>query len=331
MIAQRCVKSEKYASRLFLLTGDEAEPILIPNQTFGMSPLKRNVLTVRSMGEGVFDKDGRCRQPESQGTGDGNSEPTAHEQVELLIAELRKRTAELEEANRELRRVSHYRSLFLARMSHELRTPLTSILGFSEILLDHEQLTDTQRRFCQKVQDSGFQLQASLNQLVDLSRIEAGETEVFFQEFSFRETLRECCAAVARMAQKQQVHVEYELSSDISTIVSDQSKLRQVLFNFIAWAVSRSPSNEVVKIVVSIPEADVVQVSIRDRGERIAHPADVFDPERDTQAREPNFNELGVIIGRKLVEIIGGTVRVINRDTTGMESVIQLPARPLKG
>jgi signal transduction histidine kinase len=161
---------------------------------------------------------------------------------ELLIDELKKRTAELEEANRELRRVSHYRSLFLARMSHELRTPLTSILGFSEILLDQEELTDTQRRFCQKVQDSGLQLQASLNQLVDLSRIEAGQTEVFFQEFSLRDTLRESCAAAARMAQKQQVKIDYELAPEISTIVTDQGKLRQTLFNFIAWAVSRSPS-----------------------------------------------------------------------------------------
>src|ERR1041385_3103381 len=80
------------------------------------------------------------------------TEPDPKKREELLIEELQKRTAELEEANRELRRVSHYRSLFLARMSHELRTPLTSILGFSEILLDQEELTDTQRRFCQKVQ-----------------------------------------------------------------------------------------------------------------------------------------------------------------------------------
>src|ERR1043165_5130949 len=113
------------------------------------------------------------------GTG---AKPDPKQREELLIDELRKRTAESEEANRELRRVSHYRSLFLARMSHELRTPLTSILGFSEILLVFEELTDTQRRFCQKIQDSGLQLQASLNQLVDLSRIEAGQTEVFFQE-----------------------------------------------------------------------------------------------------------------------------------------------------
>src|SRR5262245_4941431 len=127
----------------------------------------------------------------------------ARERVEHLIDQLRERSAELEAANQELRRVSHYRSLFLARMSHELRTPLTSILGFSEILLEQEQLSDTQRRFCQKIQDSGFQLQASLNQLVDLSRLEAGQRDIFLQEFLLRETLRDSCAALARQAQKQ--------------------------------------------------------------------------------------------------------------------------------
>src|SRR4051812_30063859 len=107
------------------------------------------------MGEGAFDNGDYVSAAAAQTVEENKVEPSAHERVELLIDELRKRTSELEEANRELRRVSHYRSLFLARMSHELRTPLTSILGFSEILLDHEQLTDTQRRYCQKVQDSG--------------------------------------------------------------------------------------------------------------------------------------------------------------------------------
>src|SRR5213078_2972586 len=156
-------------------------------------------------------------------------EEDSKQRVELLIDELKKRTAELEEANRELRRVSHYRSLFLARMSHELRTPLTSILGFSEILLDQEQLSDTQRRFCRKIQDSGFQLQASLNQLVDLSRLEAGERELVLQEFSVKETLRDSCAALARQAQKQQVTVEYDLASNVNAVVTDQGKLRQVI------------------------------------------------------------------------------------------------------
>lgn len=283
------------------------------------------------MGEGVLDNDDPLNGAGTPGTDEKAGEPSARERVEVLIQELTKRTAELEQANRELRRVSHYRSLFLARMSHELRTPLTSILGFSEILLDHEQLTETQRRFCQKVQDSGFQLQASLNQLVDLSRIEAGETEVFLQEFSFRETLRESCAAVARIAQKQQVTVEYELAPEITTVVSDQGKLRQVLFNFIAWAVSRSPSGEVVRILATLLEPNILKIKVADSGIPIAEPAHVFDPEENMTAREPNIYELGIIIGRKLVELMGGTVNLINRDTTGLESVIQLPARPLKG
>lgn len=263
-----------------------------------------------------------------------SSAPSAEDsqqRVELLIAELRKRTAELEEANRELRRVSHYRSLFLARMSHELRTPLTSILGFSEILLDQEELTETQRRFCQKVQDSGFQLQASLNQLVDLSRIEAGQTEVFLQEFSLRETLRESCAAAARMAQKQQVKIDYEIAPEITTIVTDQGKLRQTLFNFIAWAVSRSPAGESVKVTVDIDDQGVLAIRVIDNGETRADTENIFDPEHDTPNHEPNINELGIIIGRKLLELIGGKVSLENSTPRGLVATIQIPARPVKG
>jgi signal transduction histidine kinase len=253
-----------------------------------------------------------------------------NQRVEVLIDELRKRTTELERANRELRRVSHYRSLFLARMSHELRTPLTSILGFSEILLDQEQLTDTQRRFCQKVQDSGFRLQASLNQLVDLSRIEAGQTEVFLQEFPFRETLRESCAAVTRIAQKQQVKVEYELAPEITTVVSDQGKLRQILFNFIAWAVSRSPIGESVKVTADIDSNSLLWIRVKDNREGREDTTHLFDPEDGSSGQEPNINELGIIIGRKLLELMGGTVVLENQFPRGLETTIQIPARPLK-
>src|SRR5260370_26224945 len=93
------------------------------------------------------------------------SEENTNERVEILIDALKQRSCELEEANRELRRVSHYRSLFLARMSHELRTPLTSILGFSEILVDQEQLTEPQRRFCSNIPHSGRQPQSPFDPL----------------------------------------------------------------------------------------------------------------------------------------------------------------------
>jgi signal transduction histidine kinase len=254
-----------------------------------------------------------------------------HERVELLIDQLQQRTAELEEANRELRRVSHYRSLFLARMSHELRTPLTAILGFTEILLDQEELTETQRRFCRKVQDSGFQLQASLNQLVDLSRVEAGQTEVFLQEFAFRELLRELCAASARMAQKQQVKIEYELAPDLSTVVSDQGKVRQILFSFIAWAVSRSPVGGNVKILADFKKGNILNIRVLDEGEPLGPTSHVFDPEEGATPREPNINELGIVIGRKLLELLSGSVTLTNLEPRGLEATIQLPARPLKG
>ncbi len=249
--------------------------------------------------------------------------PTSDEVQE----QLRLRTAEAEKANRELRRVSHYRSLFLARMSHELRTPLTSILGFSEILLDHEELTEAQRRFCLKIQASGFQLQTSLNQLVDLSRLEGGQTEVFVQEFSLQETLRESCAALARMAQTQQVELQYSLGPEVTTVVSDQGKVRQILYNFLAWSISRSSSGQKVKIHADLIDNRLIQISIDDRGEPVAELADVFNPEKTSSGREPNINELGIIICHRLLEAINGSVTLQNRDG-GLRMLIQLPARP---
>ena len=164
----------------------------------------------------------------------------ANERVEQLIEQLKLRSAELEDANRELRRISHYRSLFLARMSHELRTPLTSILGFSEILIEQEELTAAQSRFCKKIQNSGLQLQTSLNQLVDLSRLEGEQPEIFLQEFSVREVLRESCAAVARRPRSGDLDSS---APEVMTAVS--ARVRQIL-NF--WAAVSGSSGQQVSV-----------------------------------------------------------------------------------
>src|SRR3979411_1376288 len=100
------------------------------------------------------------------------------------LDDLRRQKTILEQQNQKLQQVAEYRSAFLARLSHELRTPLTSILGFSEILLTQEELTEAQRSFCERIQNSARQLQASLNQLSDLSRLEAGRSELQREEFS---------------------------------------------------------------------------------------------------------------------------------------------------
>ena len=251
-----------------------------------------------------------------------NVEP-ADQRVAHLIEQLKQRTVELEQANRELSFVSNYRSLFLARMSHELRTPLTSILGFTEILLDQEKLTETQQRFCQKIQSSGMQLLTSLNQLVDLSRLEVGPAELFFQEFPLRETLRESCAAVTRLAQKREVTLEYDMAPDITSIVSDQGRLRQVLYTFLAWAISRSREGQVVRIYAEMFDGPTLRIQINDEGDPVKDMLRVFDPDTP-RAGKADLNELGIIIGKRLLEAMSGIVTLENHES-GLRTVIQIP------
>src|SRR5262249_20432616 len=232
-------------------------------------------------------------EPDANNHDFGSGHAGGREHVEHLIGELQRRTADLEQANRELRRISHYRSLFLARMSHELRTPLTSILGFTEILLEQEQLTEPQRRFCQKIQSSGLQLQTSLDQLVDLSRIEAGETELFLQEFAVRETVRDSCAGVARLAQKQHVKVDYSIAPELNTIVSDEGRLRQVLYSFLAWSVSRSHSGQTVSLKAELNGTGQLRFQICDEGKHIESFTRVFDPDEKRRPTDLlNIDEL---------------------------------------
>jgi signal transduction histidine kinase len=255
-----------------------------------------------------------------------------HERIENLVKESESRQEELEEANRELRHVAHYRSLFLARMSHELRTPLTSILGFSEILLEHENLTASQRRFCEKIQSSGQQLQSSLNQLVDLSRLEAGQTELFLHEFSLREALRDSGQAVARLAKKREVKIACESEADIRTIVSDEGKLRQVFYNFMAHAISRTPEQGTVHVGVERASDTHFCVRIEDEGEPIQDLAHIFEPiniEAPTETAS-NMNELGLAIARRLVDVLGGQVKLETREPQGLRVLIELPLRPTK-
>lgn len=253
-----------------------------------------------------------------------------HQRIAQLLEELRQHSRALEEANRELRHVAHYRSLFLARMSHELRTPLTSMLGFAEIMLEHETLTDSQRRFCEKIQSSGLQLQMRLTQLVDLSRLEAGQSELFLHEFSLREVLRESCSAVGRLAQKQSVTIDCDAESDLPSIVSDEGKLRQVLYNFFAHAISRSPEGESVRVHAEKHDSSQFKIVIEDKGETIRDMSSIFEPVDICAPSEKatNMNELGLAISRRLIDALGGTVQLESPESNGLRVVIELPLRP---
>ncbi len=254
------------------------------------------------------------------------------EQIEGLVQELRERGGALEEANIELQRVARYRSLFLARMSHELRTPLTAILGFSEILLDHESLTPSQHRYCEKVQESGFKLQTSVKQLIDLSRLEAGQTELFLHEFSVREMVRETCSAVERLAQKKEVKLDCRTAPECGTIVSDEGKLRQVLYNFFAHAIGRSPEGETVSINAFMRLPAELRIEIRDEGQPLSDAAYIFEAiEVDApNERGTNMNELGLVIAHRLVAALNGKVVLDTDAPQGLTICLELPAYPTK-
>jgi signal transduction histidine kinase len=255
-----------------------------------------------------------------------------HEQIEQLVEELRERGSALEAANLELQRVARYRSLFLARMSHELRTPLTSMLGFSEILLEHENLTPPQQRYCEKIQSSGLELQSRLKHLIDLSRLEAGQTELFLHEFSVRETLRETCGAVGRLAQKKEVKLDCTTAPGCSTIVSDEGKLRQVLYNFFAHAIGRSPSGGTVLINAFTRTPAELCIEIHDEGDPPSDAAHIFDVvEIDApNERGTNMNELGLVIAHRLVAVLGGRVVLDTDAPHGLTVCLELPAYPTK-
>jgi signal transduction histidine kinase len=251
-------------------------------------------------------------------------EDAKREDRDPSIGKLRRQKAAVEEENRKLKRMAEYRSAFLARLAHELRTPLTSILGFSEILLGQEPLSEAQRGFCERIQNSAQQLQGSLNELSDLSRLEAGQSDLRPEEFPLDDLLRESCAGVARQAQKQNAELRWQTAPDLPMIVSDRAKLRQVLYNFLAYAITRSPGALVVVTAEKDPLGFVLK--IEDEGEA---PADsTAFVELDSSNRRAGTSELGMAIARQNIDLLGATLSFQNRQPCGLQVAIRLPPAP---
>jgi signal transduction histidine kinase len=228
----------------------------------------------------------------------------------------------LQDQIRELQQATKYRSLFLARLAHELRTPLTSIMGFSEILLSQEKITDAQRGFCERIQSSAQQLQSSLNQLSDLARLEAGETKLAEQEIELGETLRNVLPALARSAEKKRVRLRSAAADDLPILVSDTARVRLVIYNLLAHAIFRSPEGAVVMAEAkAVP--DGLAISITDVGDPIADPGRIGILNADDNS---HTGELGLSIARQNVEILGGSLIASNRDGE-VQLTFNLPLR----
>jgi signal transduction histidine kinase len=272
----------------------------------------------------------RARKTETRSESDDAAEAlpaarSAHAGAD--VGSLRERNEVLEKANSELQCLEDYRSQFLARLVHELRNPLTSILGFAEILLNYEKLTTAQEDFCRKIQNSAQQIEVNLSHLSDLARLELGRAALSLEEFSLSDALRESCLALARQAHKQNALLQWPADSEMPAIVSDRSKVRQVLYNFLAYAINRSPDQAVVNATLEKIGPDFA-VRIEDEGECLPKSflVPVAAPLQIDQAVATN--ELGLAIARQLIDVLEATLTLQNRTPRGLAVTIRFPARP---
>jgi signal transduction histidine kinase len=251
----------------------------------------------------------------------------------FMLEETRRNERELAEKNRELIRATKMKNEFLANMSHELRTPLNAIIGFSELLLSPElgSLDSQQRDFLESVARNGRHLLGLINNVLDLSKIEAGRMTVHLTRLDLRESIRGAVADTAsfRMAKRQTCTVEE--SPEPLEVVADHVRVRQILFNLLSNASKFTPeegtiSLSAVRTPVPLPipgdrmgesprliSRDAVWVSVRDSGIGI-RPQDsdklfkVFSQVDSSASRQQQGTGLGLALCKQFVEMHGGAI-----------------------
>jgi signal transduction histidine kinase len=225
----------------------------------------------------------------------------------------------------ELRRFAEYRSLMLVNLAHDLRTPLTAILGFAEILIDFENLTESQRALCDRIQNSGRELQNIIRMLSDLARLDSEDSAIVRREFSLPGTLRELESAFLRKLQKKKISLVWEFADDLNSLNSDQSKLRQVLYNLLACAIERSPIGGNIHVAATASEGKGLLLRIEDEGEFLDC-ALGFDALRACVAGDnPTLLGVGLEISQRLAEVLGGAIKLESCKPRGLAIVLQLP------
>lgn len=239
-------------------------------------------------------------------------------QLEQRVEE---RTAELQQANEQLERASRHKDEFLANMSHELRTPLNAILGYAQILKNAENLTGRQREGLETIKSSGEYLLTMINEILDLSKIEAGSLTLQLNEFHFLDFLTYIAKITRIRAEQKGLRFIYEPDPHLPTgVCADEKRLREVLINILSNAVKFTEQGSVtfqiktVELVSPQPSTVTIQFSIEDTG--IGIPSDqldeIFLPFRQV-AKSYGTTEgtgLGLAISRRLVTLMGSELHV---------------------
>jgi signal transduction histidine kinase len=217
-------------------------------------------------------------------------------------------------------------------MSHELRTPLNAVIGFSEIL--HEQmfgeLNERQLEYVEDVLEAGHHLLSLINDVLDLSKVEAGHMELELGDVSLSETLKSGLTMHEERATRGAVKLELEVSDDEIVLRADERKLRQIVSNLLSNAVKFTPPGGLVHVSVRRQDDEVV-VAVADTGAGIDDDEreaifEVFEQGRNgTRAAQPEGSGLGLPIARRFVELHGGRLWVESSPGRGTTFRFTLP------
>jgi len=243
-----------------------------------------------------------------------------------LFREIQEKSAQLEVANR-------HKSEFLANMSHELRTPLNAIIGFSEVLGERYfgELTGKQDEYVKDIHSSGRHLLSLINDILDLSKIEAGRMELDLADFDLKSALENALTLVKERAQRHGIALKVEIAAALGTIHADERKFKQIMLNLLSNAVKFTPEGGTVSVAASA-NGTVAEISVTDTGVGIApedQPA-VFEEFKQVgrdSARKAEGTGLGLPLTKRFVELHGGAIRLESAPGKGATFTFTIPLR----
>jgi signal transduction histidine kinase/CheY-like chemotaxis protein len=265
----------------------------------------------------------------------------AFRDLERKKFEFEKRNREIDEAHRQLEEVkksvleaNRLKSEFLSNMSHELRTPLNSILALSSILLARMdgELTEEQEKQIRIIEKSGKSLLGLINDILDLSKIEAGRMDLIFTEYAVPEFLDNIRSTIQPLLKDSSIAFEIVVDPEIDLHSTDENKLKQILLNLLSNAIKFTQQGKVTLEVNHTKFHDVLEYSVVDTGIGIdpSHFETIFDPFRQidgSATRKYGGTGLGLAITRKLVELLGGRIWIESEVNKGSRFSFILPAK----